>query len=287
MRRTSYLVGCVLALGLGVNVASADVVTVSLTGHVTRVNDPTSPIQVGQAVTATYSYDTLTLLAADGNYYPSSPPASVSVSTGGQTYQFQGSANRYILTVSPPSPPLNPAYFSYFATAPFDGSGPTPGTIGISFGDSSGQWLVGTALPTTAPPISPFSPNGQINVSPSGGGSGFSAQVDSATLVPSLTISPATSNFLTQQNFDAVVLLSSQIGITSMQASVGSTQIPLSYPGTCQLAAANNAGRTALVCPNVSAVLATLGGGPVTINWQVTLSDGSVVQQSVIWSLVL
>ena len=51
--------------------------------------------------------------------------------------------------------------------------------------------------------------------------------------------------------------MSSQIGITSLQASVGGNPIALSYPGTCQLAAANSAGRVAVICPNASAVLAS------------------------------
>ena len=105
--------------------------------------------------------------------------------------------------------------------------------------------------------------------------------------MPSLSISPASSVFGAQQNFDAYVLLSSQIGITSMQASVGGTAIALNYPGTCQLAAANSAGRTALVCPNASAVLAGLGAGVTQVDWQVVLADGSTVQQSVLWSLIL
>jgi hypothetical protein len=288
MRRKSCLGGCVLALGLGVNVASADVVTVNLTAHVTRVNDSSLPIVVGQPVTATYSYDTLTLSAPPpnppGTYYPSPPPASVSVSVGGQIYQAQGNAWIYQITVLPTLSPT-PASFAYTVAAPYVPPGPPPPVfISINFNDTSGQWLLGTALPTTAPP---FTPNGSIFVQPAGGSSGFVALVDSATLVPSVTISPASSSFVAQQNFDAVVLLSSQIGITSLQASVGGFGIPpLSYPGMCQLAPANNAGRTAVVCPNASAVLANLGGGPVTINWQVTLTDGSTVQQSVTWTLV-
>ena len=44
---------------------------------------------VGQAVTATYAYDSSTPLGADGAYHPASPPASISVSVAGQTYQSQ------------------------------------------------------------------------------------------------------------------------------------------------------------------------------------------------------
>jgi len=129
-----------------------------------------------------------------------------------------------------------------------------------------------------------FSP--YIHVQPAGS-SGFFAQLDTATLVPSIMVSPANSSFISQQSFDAVLLLSAQLSVTSMQASVGGTSINFSYPGTCQLAAANNAQRTALICPNAATVLAGLGGGLHTINWLITLADGSTLQQSVVWNLVL
>lgn len=280
MRSTSYLVGCVLALGLGINVASADVVTVSVAAHVTSINDSSLPLALGQAVTATYSYDTLTSPVSNGTYQPVAPPATISVSAGGQTWQSQSNWT-YQVTVSPNGGFQQPAFDYSARYAPSAGA---PQSIDIFFDDS--VWPTSTALPTDVPPASFGLSYGQISVIPPNGSGGFVAQVDTVTLLPSLTISPASSNFLAQQNFDAVVLLSSQISITSMQASVAGTPISLSYPGTCQLAPANNAGRTALVCPNASAVLATLGGGSVTIAWQVVLGDGSTIQQSVIWSLV-
>ena len=277
MRKASYLVCCALSLGLGVEVASADVVTVSLTGHV--VSSSLSGVTVNQAVTATYSYDTLTPLSSDGTYHPASPPASISVSAGGQTFQTQGNWN-YQISVIPPG--SGPTKFLFQAMIP-PPQGGNPAVIAVAFTDFQDQWPTTNALPTAAPSL-PAS-DGSISVYNSDG-SNFSVQVDSFALVPSLTISPASSSFVAQQNFDAVVLLSAQISITSMQASVAGTPIPLSYPGTCQLAAPNSAGRVALVCPNASAVLASLGGGPVTITWQGVLGDGTTVQQIVIWNLV-
>jgi hypothetical protein len=134
----------------------------------------------------------------------------------------------------------------------------------------------------------PLTPNvaSQLAVLPPGS-QGFYVQLDTWGLAPSITVSPASSSFIAQQNFDAVLLLSAQLSAASMQASVGGTSIGFSYPGTCQLAQANTAQRTALICPNAAAVLAGLGGGPVTINWLITLADGSTLQQSVIWNLVL
>lgn len=282
MRKASYLFCCAVLLGLGLNVAAAAIVTVNLTGHVTSVFDSSLPIVVGQAVTATYSYDSSTPLGTDGAYHPVAPPASISVSVGGQTYQSQSNWAYQVILNTGSSPQLNSFDYVAAATAPSNPlSPPLPPNIGIHLVG----WPASTAgLPTSAPPSGLF--ESLINVAPPNS-NGFVAQVDSATLAPaSLTISPASGIFLAQQNFDAALLLSSQTPITSMQASVGGTPIALSYPGTCQLAIVSNGAATALVCPNASAVLATLGSGPVTINWQVVLFDGSTSQQSVTWDLV-
>ena len=70
-----------------------------------------------------------------------------------------------------------------------------------------------------------------------------------------------------------------------MQASVAGTPLALNYPGTCQLAPANNAARPALLCPGADAALVSLQG-VTQIDWQVTLTDGSLLTQSVQWNLI-
>ena len=230
-------------------------------------------------------YDTLAQLDSDGNYPEFAPPASISLVVAGQTYQSQ-SDWIFQITVTPNAPGIFGSSFTYIGGSQATGSDPNASYIFLSLGDNSSSWPASAALPTSVPPSNSLSSNGIVNVSPAGSG-GFQVQLNSWNQVPSLTISPASSSFIAQQNFDAVLLLSSQIGVTSMQASVGGNSIGFSYPGTCQLAQANNAQRTALICPNAAAVLATLGGGPATINWQITLADGSVLQQSVAWNLVL
>lgn len=275
MRKAMRLAFCAVLLGLGASVASADVITIAVTGHIQSVGDSSLGVTVGQAVTASYSYDTSTPLGSNGSYQLASPPANISVSVaGGPTYQTQNNWT-FQITVSD----QGFARFDYTATSPSSGGGTT--TLDVGYQDPSGQWLSPPSLPTTVPPFT-----GAINVTPPNS-SGFFVQMDSVTLVPSITVSPSNSSFIAQQNFDAVLLLSAQLSVSSMQASVNGTSIGLSYPGTCSLAPANNAQRTALICPNAAAVLATLGGGPVTINWQIVLGDGSVLQQSVIWNLVL
>ncbi len=291
MRKAFYLACCTMCLGLGVEAAAADVVTVNVTAHVTDVQgDPgQGPVSVGigQTVTGTYSYDSSTPLSSDGMYYPAAPPAAMAVSVGSQTIQGQTTWT-YQISVSVGSGSFpNTANFDYRAIAPrpagqMYGSGVM---LHFGFSDNANQWPASTALPTNAPTISDLT-GSHIEIFDPNSGWKMTAQVDSVAQVPALTISPSTSSFLPQQGFDAVVLLSAQLPITSMQASVAGTPIPLSYPGTCQLAAPNNAGRAALVCPNAAAVLAALGGGPTTINWQVVLGDGSVLQQSVVWNLI-
>jgi hypothetical protein len=285
MRKAVWLGVCALALGFEAGVACANVVTVAVTGHVTSVIDPSLGVTVGQAVTGTYSYDASTPTSGSPpsgsglTYQLASPPASITLSlTGGATYQSQ---NNWAFQISVWS---GPEYaFSYVATSPQPG---LTTQLAVNYSDNAGQWLGGSAsLPVTAPVLNPNT-TGTIYIAPPGSW-GFYVQTDSATLVPSITVSPSSGSFIAQQSFDAVLLLSAQLSVTSMQASVGGAAIGLSYPGTCQLAQANNAQRTALICPNAAAVLATLGGGPVTINWLVTLADGSTLQQTVIWKLVL
>ena len=285
MRKAMWLGICTLALGFGASLASADVITVAVTGHVIQVNGSLGVTQ-GQAVTGTYSYDASSPSSGPAGFAPglaylfTSPPSSMTVSiVGGPTYQtdntwtFQGGVVQ-----------TGTLAFAYSATSPSSTNG-SP-TLFYQFSDSNNQWLSSSfSLPTTVPPLS-SGVAGVLIITPTTS-SNIYVQIDTATLVPSITVSPANSSFIAQQNFDAVLLLSAQLSVTSMQASVGGNAIGFSYPGTCQLAQPNNAQRTALICPNAAAVLAGLGGGPVTINWLITLADGSTIQQSVIWNLVL
>lgn len=287
MHKAAWLGVWIAVFGFGADIASADVISVAFTGHVDQVNDSSLGITVGQAVTGTYSYDASTPPSsgsgpngsAGASYRFASPPANITVTVvGGSTYQalntwtFQGSvANE------------GPTIFDFGAMSP--SSAGSPSYISLDFYDIQSQWLTEPTLPTTAPPLS-STIGGGVSVNPAGS-SGFGVEIDTATLLPSITVSPANSSFISQQNFDAVLLLSAQLAVASMQASVNGTNIGFSYPGTCQLAAANNAQRTALICSNAAAVLAGLGGGPITVNWLVTFADGSTAQQSVVWNLVL
>ena len=287
MRKVVWLGIGALALGLGLNVASADVITVAFTGQVGWAGSAAA-VTIGQPITATYSYDTLTPASGAGTYVPVSPPANISLTVGGQTYQSQNDWT-YQITIVPGSeatglPGSMTGSFNYTATPP--ASSTSAPSLNLSFRDYSDQWPTSTALLTTAPPVMTYPSGGEINVILPNSAASFGVVLTSSTLAPALTISPASSSFISQQNFDAVLLLSAQYSVTSAQASVNGTNIGFAYPGNCQLAAANSALRTALICPNASTVLAGLSGSPITIDWLVTFADGSTAQQSVIWNLV-
>jgi hypothetical protein len=94
------------------------------------------------------------------------------------------------------------------------------------------------------------------------------------------------TRFIRAQHFDAAVLLpTSGPQVATMQASVGGVLLALNYPGTCQLAAPTTSGRTALLCPGADTALLSLQG-VTQIDWQVTLTDGSSLSQSVQWNLI-
>lgn len=285
MRKAVWVGACLVALGLAAEDASAEVITIAVTGHITNINDTSLGVTVGQAVTGTYSYDTATPVSGPapvggtGDAYTlAAPPANIGVSVvGGSTYQATSTWSQQILVTG-----TGGNDFAYMA---FNPASSGPPEILLSYNDHTNQWLSPPALPTTLPTLS-SQLSGSISIYPPGS-SGFSANIDTVTQVPSITVSPANGEFIAQQNFDAVLLLSAQLSVASMQASVNGTAIGLSYPGTCQLAAANNAQRAAVICPNASAVLAGLGGNPVTVNWLITLADGSTLTQAVVWNLVL
>jgi hypothetical protein len=172
MQKVFWFAGCALSLGLGLKVAAANVVTVNLTGHVTTVNDPSSPITVGEPVTASYSYDTSTAVQT---YALCTPFLSMSVSVGGLTVQMQNNNNCMYLISIYSGPNFGQLVYDMF----------TPGQVGpaisVRFYDLTGRWPASLALPTNAPPLPEA--HGDMSVTPPNSSS-FNVQVDSATLVP-------------------------------------------------------------------------------------------------------
>lgn len=305
MRKMSCILGAVLLSGLVAQGAAASVITVKVTGHVVGWSDTRGvlggQITLGQSITGSYTYDTNTpaqMNVGAAQYVPSSPPASVTVSTGGLTFQSVSTSQFQIYVHQGGAAPNDPGIMTIQS---LNNKQLAPGLsvsyIQFSFMDPSAQWPTSLALPSGAPTLQNFS-GSQFTVS--GDYFNVQAQVDSATLSPqTLEVSPASGSFAAGQQFDIALLLPVGTQIASMQATVsgypgvgtvsGFPVAPLySFPGPyCMIGQQNSAGRPVILCPNASSYLAVqLGSGVSQVNWQVTLTNGTVLYQNVVWDLV-
>jgi len=303
MKMRSLALLFILFSGLCAASASATIVTVNLTAHITGVTDPNGAflgqIVSGQAVTASYTYDTNTSNQGgnpqSGQYQPATPPANITATVGAFSFQSNVTppsglgSSQFQINVQPApsgggfsSLAINSS--SNLATS-FPGAPVQVGAINLLLVDATGQWPTSIALPTNAPTQN-FSTGlvpSQLQIQGTqGNGYQLNAQIDSAVLAPPVVqVSPASGSFLAQQHFDAALLLTSGLQIVSMQSTAG-----FSYPGNCQLVPGNGAQQTGILCPGADAVLATLGVGTSVIVWQVVLADGTQLNQTVAWTLV-
>lgn len=295
MKLSSCILCCALSV-LGVGSAAAKSITVRVTGHVTAFNNATGAlgqIVAGEVITGTYTYDTNTAnldTTGDGNghYQPSVPPANTSISLGSLLFQSVATS-QFDIDVRPVAPALGgTGYFTILATNGQSlASGASVSHIGIAFADPYGQFPSSNALPTGAPILKQLNfsaahVDGYLN----GGAWEFDAQIDSVQFVPpAIEVIPSTGDILPQQHFDAALLLPPGAPIATMQASVGGNPIPLFYPGSCQLVAPNSVGRAAILCPSVQLPPAGVDTQPLTILWQVVLTDGTQLNQTVQWTV--
>jgi hypothetical protein len=302
MKPWSHALLFVLLSGLFAASASATIVTVNLTAHITGVSDQNGvfygQIATGQPVTATYTYDTNTVNQNPppqdvGQYQPATPPANITVTVGAFSFQSNSTpsqsmgSSQFQINVQPASS----GGLSFFAiNSSSDQAINPPGaavaTINLTIADATGQWPSSIALPTNAPTqnFSTAALPSQLQIQGAAQNNfTLTAWIDSAVLAPpAVQVSPASGSFLAQQHFEAALLLTPGAAqIVSVQSSAG-----FSYPGTCQLAPPNSSQQPAILCPHADAVLATLGGGTSTILWQVVLADGTQLNQTVTWTLI-
>jgi len=301
----SMLLGGAFVLVLRMDFATASVITVQVTGHITTLVADQSLINQmysGEPVTATYTYDTNTGPYAQLTYRPNMPPAAATVTIGPFSIQTVPPSQPVSGGQQPPLQiqmflPTTPGSWSSFnvevINAPLLKDGiPDDGhpfnAVFFNFNDPAGQWPIDSNLPTGAPALSTLALSNiqvQFNIS-----SYVDIQIDSVALVPTtFEVFPASGNFAAQQRFDAALMVPGGMAqITSAQASVNGNPIPaLSYPaGTCTLAPATTS--SAILCPNASDFIdpAAALTAPTVVNWQVTLADGTVMNQTVSWNRV-
>jgi hypothetical protein len=286
-----------LLLGVCAENASATSVTVNVQAHVIQWVDTAGifggQITVGQAITASYTYDSNSIpgmVVQNGfdEYLASAPPAALSVSAG--TFAFQSATGIEAVQIGVMPSPASGQPSSFALTSqtgqPLP-SGTPVGPIQFMFADSSGHWPTSVALPLGAPAIANLSLS-RIVVQVGTTSTQIVAQVDSVALVPpSIQVSPLTgSSFVSQQHFDFALIAPAGSTVSSAQVTAHGSPLPL-YPGAmCQLAPANSANRPVVLCPNGDLLLAGLGSGPQQLTFQVVLSDGTTINQSVVWTLI-
>jgi len=308
MKTAAAMLLGVLVLVLRMDFASAAVITVNITGHITglSVDQPmANQMYPGEPITASYTYDTATGPFLPNTYHPNMPPANATVTIAPFTFQSIlpppstccGTQPPLEVNVFPSTGNGSNVYINVGATQLLQDGVPldSPNFILLSFGfyDPTGHWPADTSLPTGAPPLSDLT-NSFISVwMPNVTSSQFiNIQIDSVALAPTtFEVSPASGNFLNQQHFDAALVLPPGAQVSAAQASVAGNAVPyLSYPGQCTLVA-NTAGQAGILCPNASQVInqPLLPGqspGPVPVNWQVTLTDGTAINKTVVWNLL-
>jgi hypothetical protein len=296
MKVVSSIACCTVLAGLSIGTASAQPISVKVTGHVVSWQDNTGLVgpylPPSSTVTAVYTYDpneAASLSLPPGRFSLPSSHASIVINIGPFTFQT-GQTSRLEAQVTPGIPGSN------WGSVAFQGyqnpslpNGVPVDFMSINFLDSTGQWPTSSGVPDGAPNLTSLA-DSQITVSGPWTMSGYyqiMAQVDSVELLPpAIEVSPSAGSFLPQQHFDAAILL--PVGgapVATAQASVGGNSLALNYPGTCQLAPPNNSGRGAILCPGADAALTSLQG-ITQVDWQVTLTDGSSFTRSVLWNLI-
>jgi hypothetical protein len=301
----------VLCFGLlavfAVDSAAARPITVKLTAHVTGWTDYSGTDLGGQVfwgrnITASYTYET-NAIGQFGSYPgdllfrpPSLAPVNARVVAGTLVLESIATPQQFDIHVNT-STPAGPYVAGTFWIASNENKLLAPGAwgaglpvnqIAFRFYDMTGRPPPLTALPADAPDLQYFSDPDIRIVGGSYSDNTFfeiNARIDSAELAPpEIEISPSAGNFLSQQRFDAALVLPIGSQIASAHASVGSLALPFAYPGTCQLIAPGGGTRPAVLCPDAHTALPTAAGAP--IEWQVELTDGTVLTERSEWRLI-
>jgi hypothetical protein len=293
MKKASLIACWTVLAGFSAHTVSAHPVTVRVTGHVTQLTDYSGQISpyiaLSQPVTVVYTYDTVEPVdpQSSNQYNPPGTQTSIVASIGPFTFQTGSSSQFHVWVSHQGKGGDGQLSIDAYSNNPPLSNGIAVNDIRIDFIDPSGQWPTSADPPDGAPSLASFAES-QISVTgpPDANYYSIIVQVDSVALLGAAEVSPSAGTFLPQQHFDAAVLLpAASAPVATMQASVAGTPLPLNYPGTCQLAPTNNAARPALLCPGADAALTSLQG-VTQIDWQVTLTDGSLLTNSVQWNLI-
>lgn len=290
MKKAALIFSGLLLSALACGSVSAETVRVRLTARVNDVSDPqgqlNGKIVVGQRVSGTYVYNSntpnLSPIPGFGHYRPYANEARVRFAAGSHVFESAQPTQGMAIMINPHTNGSGQFILDSNDNKPL-ANGVSVNSIFLDF-QGTGTLTQSEALPTAAPDLHGY---WRKEVSFSGGGFAFNvrAVIEAAELivVDAIEVSPAAGSFVTGQRFDAALTLPRNSSVTSAQASANGISLPLNYPGTCQLLPSNSAGKPTLLCPDVQAVLPSAGGAP--IEWNVVLTNGTTLTQSVDWEL--
>lgn len=292
MKRTALFVSGLLLSALTCAPAMAEVVRVRVVARVTQAVDPqgmlNGKIVQGQRLSGTYVYNTNTpdqsTSPDHAEYVPYANEARVRFVAGGLVFENVPPTQQINITVDPEDAGSDGAFWiSSFENQPLS-TGAEVGSIMVRF-FGQGSVTQSLALPTAAPELIGYHTK-EVTITGSGLSFMVSADIESAELIvaDAIEISPAAGSFLPNQHFDAALTLPRNSNVVNVIAKASGAPLPIGYPGYCTLVPPpNSAGQPAVLCPNADAVLPQAAGAP--IEWTVELSNGTVLTESVNWTL--
>lgn len=267
--------------------AAAEPVRVRLTARVFAVSDPNNElagkIVPGQRVNGIYAYNTntpnLSPIPGSGRYHTYANEYRLRFVAGSLVFESTPTDGIMIFVNSGNGIPNSGDFILSSTINKPLADGTIVDSIFVDF-RGSGNVTQSGALPTVAPDLSNY---WKKEVTISGGSFELRAQIETAELIETaaIKVSPAAGSFVANQHFDAALTLPRNSVVASMQATANGMQLPLSYPGICQLQAPNSANKPSLVCPGADSVLPLAAGAP--IEWTVTLTNGTVLTETVNW----
>jgi hypothetical protein len=295
MKKAALFVGGLLLTALACAPAMAEAVRVKVTARVTQAEDPggvfNGKIVVGSRLTGTYVYNTNTPDYSEepewARYRPFANEARMRFVSGGIVFENIAPTQGITILVDPQESFGSGAFEMVSDQNKTLASGAYISDISVRF-YGFGSVTQTKALPTVAPaPLADYFIKEVLITGGNGNGSFIlSADVESAELIVADTvqISPADGSFLPNQNFDAALTLPRNSNVVNVIAKANGAPLPIGYPGYCTLVPPpTSAGQPAVLCPNANAVLPQAAGAP--IEWTVELSNGTVLTESVTWTL--
>ncbi|GFE90277.1 hypothetical protein [Steroidobacter agaridevorans] len=279
--------------------SAGEFVTVEIKGRVQGLYDPDNvlggQVTEGQLVTGEYKYDIHTPDQAvspySGGYHM--PDATMKLVVGSLVFQSAAEAPfgmvsraASVAAIGGESPPEF-RVMSY-TNQPLP-NGATVERFEFEFRDSTGQQPATDALPSAAPNLHSFDYHsafvyGELN------GHSYSMRVEiestySDGMTSDLVISPGKSTFVSGQRFDVALVLPAGSQIAHATASLDGQPLPMSFPGSCNLAPPNLQNRPTIICPDAHLQLPE-AAGQYRIHWEVELIDGTSIGHPVEWTFI-